>query len=448
MSRPRSNKEKPKLPPEAAFFPKLKGKWQYIYSDGEKEWHPTSAKGRAPDPKGKFAFVIGHSEVFDTGFQVTRQSSFSELVSEAPSRWARVSWMHSADSAKLIGFWGTDENGNKWSLDLSDAKLTTRIIEGPILSVTQKWQRACSKNWWQIDQTDTAAILAAPPDWLDNDQGHSENFICRRPPFPPVNRSSTPHRIVWWIRRNEGLLRLSKPPNSSEKLVATVYHFCPAPGAVARVEIVEPFTAEERTSLKEQTQPCLFSEYLEQLQLQIAQFKDTPQQISDPESTETYFHVRLNPVWDLYQEAAGSLHRLRTLLAYKAAAETAEQRQALIERIAREALILGEKSTLLFISPKIPILRRREKMDESAGRPVKTTQIRAAVVEFVTQYQNFKAAAIFARLLKLARSGGGQIGWNDIQDVFHHEAEEKPEWSKTTMLKEIRAALRRLKKSL
>ena len=85
-------------------------------------------------------------------------------------------------------------------------------------------------------------------------------------------------------------------------------------------------------------------------------------------------------------------------------------------------------------------------MDETAGRPAKTTRIRSAVHEFVLQNQNRKAAAILRRLQKFAQSGSGEIVWFDVEEVFQHETEAKPQWSKSTMLKEIRTALRRLKK--
>ena len=447
MARPRIKVEKLKSPPEAAFFPKLKGKWHYVFSDGNKKWELIAPKGQSPKPNGKFAFALGHSEVFDEGFQSVRQTGFSEVLSDLPSRWARVTWLQLAGSAKPVGFWGNDENGHQWSLDFDDPELMTRSCEGRTYHVTQKWRKLSSKSWEQIKEDDSIAKLADPPDWLSSPAKQLENSICKRLPFPAVNLNSPPRRTVWWIRRSGRLLRLRQIPDSIEQLVAAVYHFCPSPGFIVRVEIVLPFTAEEKAALNEQTTPCTLSEFLEQMRASISEFKDTPQQISDPESTETWSHVRINPVYELYLKAAGALQGLESLLAYQEATETNEHRALRMEWIAREAITLGEKSTLLFISPKIPVLRRREKMDETAGRPAKTTRIRSAVHEFVLQNPNRKAAAILRRLQKFAQSGSGEIVWFDVEEVFQHETEAKPQWSKSTMLKEIRKPLRRLKKA-
>ncbi len=447
MARPRSKAVKSKPLPEGAVFPKLKGKWHYVFSDGDKKWEPIPPKGQAPKPKGKFAFALGHSEVFDEGFQSTRQTGFSESLSEPPSRWACVTWIQLAYSVKPVGFWCKDENGQQWSLGLDDPELAQRPIEGRTFQTTLKRKKISTKFWDLMKENDSITTLANPPDWLSSASELFENSICKRPSFPKVSQDSLPHRVVWWIRRNGGLLRLRQPPDSAEPLVATLYHFCPSPGFFVRVEIVVPFSSEEKAALKEQTTPCNFSEYLEQMRLSIAEFKDTPRQISDPESTGTWSHVRINPVYDLYLHAAGALHRLKALLAYEETTETNDHRALRMEWIAREAITLGEKSTLLFISSKIPVLRRREKMDESAGRPAKSTRMQSAVHEFVVQHQDSKASKILSRLRRLAQSGDVQIGWIDDKKVFQHEEEAKPQWSENTMLKEIRKALRLLKKA-
>jgi len=161
------------------------------FIDGELQWlpePPADDEGRTPAPPGKFAVVLARRQRRDLALEapdfISAQGGRVIGDTRPPSRWARIQW-----SKKTAG----------------------------------RWRRCGGHDWHAIPAKGWPGLL-----------------LRGLPTFPAIGPDARPGRVVWWIRRGGRLTRVRAAAAAPLKQrVATVYHFCPAPGCIARVEIVD-----------------------------------------------------------------------------------------------------------------------------------------------------------------------------------------------------------------
>jgi hypothetical protein len=476
MGRKRTNKSKPNTSQDGAFFPRTVGKWFLVFTDGNLAWvspcrrghccpvdHPTDSNPHqfADHPKtgppvtqiwtdkgyisrnvessdecqslpGKFVVQIATHEVIDSGLEQTRSTTGPWHPGALNPRWAHVTWYQREERKQLISNNGATHIEKDWQgkviLALYPPGVKHRAFR---YRSVLKWHclaRGLS-GFSKVENGKLPCEIAA---------SDSDRFSALRP-------DSAPRRILWWIRRNEKLVRSRIAPSQRNKVAATVYHFCPLPGTFARVEIVQPYTDQEWQAIHENQRPQSFGEQLDIMREHILRFKDTPEMLQDPHAP-LGSSWRRNPVWSYFNDAGVALDNLKHVIAYDDASETRESVKARIEFAAQQALALGENYIRLLHAPKIAVVRKREKMDKPTGRRKKQTRkFRDALRQFVIQYRGKSAGFILERLKIAIRSGNAKVKIND--GGFFHHPEELDEFRESTVRREISDILRAMKKS-
>jgi hypothetical protein len=366
---------------------------------------------------GKFAVKIGEQEVMDLGLDQTRQTSGPWLPGTLPPRWTRVAKYRRREVLKVLNGDGavcleTDYLGKVMLAVYPPGVKVPRFRYKRAL----KWKRDGGTGW------DMQAIDTTP------------NSIAEVP------SDIGPRRIVWWIREGEGLVRVRKAPLAGVRAAATVYHFSPASDVIVRVEIVEPYTAEEWLAILESKRPQTFLEQLDIMRRQILTFKDAPETLKDPEDSSDFVSWRMNPVWHYFNSAGLALDNLKAAMAYKDDGETCESVQNRIEFIARQALALGENFAKLGLTPLVPAVRRGKQMDRKGKQgPKKRVPLWEAVHTFAAQHPG-KSSEVLRKLKIAVRNHSVDLRISQ-EGFWYHLNDPGTECREITVLKEVRKAL-------
>lgn len=445
----RKPKVKTSLPPpadDAAFYPRTVGRLFYVFRDGVLEWVP---EDRA---KGRFCVRIAEQEVREEGFQAVPCVRGPMTAGSQPPRWGRVTVFQRISCKRFLGCFGSlpggkrgfgrfsgkfvvspEMVGKKVVIFDSDAEADAagfRPSGRMLVSEVMRWKEPVRGAFRELQNNETPGELASK--WAE-----------RTRDFPAFANDATPRRVVWWIREGASLTRMTYPPPAQSRIAATVYHFCLTPGAFIRVEIVEPFTVESWQQVQEAQRPKTFPEQLDLMAEHLKAFGEPQMHLHDPSMPEDN-GFRPNPKWEWWNGAGLALQQVKRLVEWTEEGETRESIRLRMEEAARQAYLLGANMTLLEISPKVPVLRRREKMDQRTGRPKAYPKLKDAVRAFVKQNPGAKKSVILKRLKRAAKTGACQIHFIEDRNVYAHEAEEKPEWKESTMAKEIAFALAEL----
>lgn len=445
--KPKEKASPPKPARDAAFFPRTVGKFFYVFSDGALKWV------REGEPEGRFSVRIAEREVIDEGLQDVGRTSWPMTPDSQPPRWGRVTVFQRISCKRFLGCFGSlpggkrgfgrfsgkfvvspEMVGKKVAIFDSDAEADAagfRPSGRVLVSKFMRWREPVRDAFRELRNNETPGQLAS--EWWERMHELSRDF-------PAFANDANPHRVVWWIREGERLTRLKTAPPAQSQIAATIFHFCPTPGAFIRVEILEPFTVESWQEVIAAQRPKTLLELLDLMAHNLKAFGEPEMNLADPSKPEGW-GFRRNPKWDWWREANWAIRRVRQLVEWNEEGETRESIRLRIEEAARQAYILGEQMTLLGISPKVPVLRRREKMDQRTGRPKEYPKLKDAVRAFVRENLGAKKGVILKRLKKEAKSGNGQIGFAEDREVYFHGAEEKPEWKESTLSKEISLAL-------
>lgn len=445
--KPKVKTSLPRPADDAAFYPRTVGRLLYVFRDGVLEWVP---EDRA---KGRFCVTIAEQEVREEGFQAVPCVRGPMTAGSQPPRWGRITGFHRISSRRVVGCFGRLPNRKRAffrfaSVPLGPAEFS--VGKGVVIFETEEAAAAAGFRPSKRVLSPKVTRWSKPYDGgfhpvLTNETpGQLASGMLRTLPSFPVDASfADPHRVAWWIREGGCLKRVKSPPSSRSRIVAVVYHFCTAPGAFIRVEIVEPFTVESWQQLREAQRPKTFPEQLDLMAEHLKAFGEPQMHLHDPSMPEDR-GFRPNPKWEWWNGAGLALQQVKRLVEWTEEGETRESIRLRMEEAARQAYLLGANMTLLEISPKVPVLRRREKMDQRTGRPKAYPKLKDAVRAFVKQNPGAKKSVILKRLKRAAKTGACQIHFIEERNVYAHEAEEKPEWKESTMAKEIAFALAEL----
>ena len=373
---------------------------------------------------GKFAVKIGQQEVVDSGLHQTRETSGPWHPGAPLPRWTRWAKYQRRKKLQVLNGGGavclkTDYTGKVMLAVYPNGVKVPRFRYGRVM----KWERDGRTGWDKRDAgSDLPSIVELPSD-------------------------TVPRRIVWWIREGERLVRVRKAPPPDVRVAATVYHFCPTPGAFARVEIVEPYTESEWRAILERERPQTFLDQLDIMREQILTFKDTPETLQDPEASPEFASWRMNPVWRYFNSAGVALDKLKAAMAYDDEKEPREKTKHRIEFIARQALALGENFAKLGLTHLVPAVQRGRQMDRRGKQgPPKKVPLWEAVEAFSANHAG-KTAKQVLRSLKIAVGNRSVALHISSEGFWYHTDHPGTEARESTVSKRITQALGALKKS-